>query len=84
MILNSKHPYIPRWIRGILPGLWLLAVCGSDARSRHLPLRTARYRVCNCMALKNDLVPGGPPGKVTNHCISNPGLYWTARIESVQ
>ena len=81
MILNSKHPYIPRWIRGILPGLWLLAVCGSDAQIPPPAFTNCEdIEVCS-YGLKNDLVQVDLQAEVTNHCISNPGLYWTTRID---
>ncbi|MEZ5033107.1 MAG: T9SS type A sorting domain-containing protein [Saprospiraceae bacterium] len=81
MILNNKHPFIPRWIRGILPGLWLLAVCGLDAQ---IPpptfMNCEDIEVCS-YGLKDNLIHVDLQAEVTNHCISNPGLYWTTRID---
>ncbi|MBK7341937.1 MAG: hypothetical protein IPJ06_01780 [Saprospiraceae bacterium] len=81
MMLNSIHQFVSGWIKGLLPVFLLLPVLMVDAQ---IPpptfLDCADVSVCS-FGTKDDLIHVDLQAAVTNHCISNPGLYWTTHID---
>ncbi len=69
------------WIKGLVPGFILLFSYSLDAQ---VPpptfLDCADVEVCS-YGTKDDLIHVDLKAAVTNHCISNPGLYWTTHID---